>query len=134
MQHDEFIGQVQNRAHLDSRGAAERATRATLETLAERIPAGLAGNVAAQLPPEIGEHFHRVEAAPDEPLTGERFERKEFVRRVSERSGADEPQAAHEARVVMAVVDEATSGGLMDKLGEALPADVNQFLQAERGQ
>lgn len=131
MQHDEFIGQVQNRAHLDSRGAAERATRATLETLAERIPAGLADNLAAQLPPEIGEHLRRVEAAPDEPETGERFERREFLRRVSERSGRDEPQAAHDARVVMAVVDEATSGGVVDKVAEALPEDVNQFLSAE---
>jgi uncharacterized protein (DUF2267 family) len=38
MQHDEFIGQVQNRAKLPSRGEAEGATRATLETLGERIP------------------------------------------------------------------------------------------------
>jgi uncharacterized protein (DUF2267 family) len=34
MKHDEFIGQVQHRARLSSRGATERATRATLETLA----------------------------------------------------------------------------------------------------
>lgn len=40
MQHDELIGQVQARARLDSRGAAERATRAVLETLAERLPEG----------------------------------------------------------------------------------------------
>ncbi|GFE70351.1 DUF2267 domain-containing protein [Chroococcus sp. FPU101] len=40
MKHDEFIGQVQNRAGLTSREEAKVATRAVLETLAER----LAGN------------------------------------------------------------------------------------------
>lgn len=47
MQHDEFIGLVQNRACLSSRGDAERASGATLETLAERVPEGLVGNLAA---------------------------------------------------------------------------------------
>jgi uncharacterized protein (DUF2267 family) len=56
MRHDEFIGQVQNRAKLPSRGDAEGATRATLETLGERIPENLAVNLASQLPQEIGEH------------------------------------------------------------------------------
>ncbi len=55
MKHDEFIGQMQYRARLSSRGAAERATRATLETLAERLAGGEARDLAAQLPPEIGE-------------------------------------------------------------------------------
>lgn len=32
MRHDEFIGEVQHRAKLPSRGDAERATRITLET------------------------------------------------------------------------------------------------------
>ncbi len=41
MQHDAFIGQVQARARLSSRGEAESATRATLETLGERMPEGL---------------------------------------------------------------------------------------------
>ena len=36
MDHDQFIGQVQYRARLVFRGDAERATRARLETLAER--------------------------------------------------------------------------------------------------
>ncbi|MEH2241167.1 DUF2267 domain-containing protein [Nostoc sp.] len=40
MQHDEFIGQVQNRAHLSSRDNAELATCATLEMLAERLALG----------------------------------------------------------------------------------------------
>lgn len=50
MDHDRFIGQMEDRARLDSRRSAERATRATLETLGERLDAGAAGNLAAQLP------------------------------------------------------------------------------------
>jgi uncharacterized protein (DUF2267 family) len=78
MQHDEFIGLVQNRARLSSRGDAERATRAVLETLGERIPEGLAGNLAAQLPHAIGEHLRRTEVYAGAG-TGERFDRPDFI-------------------------------------------------------
>ena len=61
MQHDEFIAQVQMRARLSDRGTAEAATRATLETLAERISGPLAGNLAAQLPRDIGAPLRRAE-------------------------------------------------------------------------
>lgn len=54
MKHDECIGPVQRRARLRSRGAAERATRATLETLAARLAGDEADDLAAPLPPEIG--------------------------------------------------------------------------------
>lgn len=111
MQHDEFIGHVQQRARLGSRGEAERATRAALETFAERIPAGLADNLAAQLPEEISEHLHRVVKASDEPDAGERFDRSAFIDRVAERAGGgvDTSQATHWVRVVFDVVGEATS-------------------------
>ena len=53
MKYDEFIGQVQHRAGLGSHTEAECATRATLETLAERLAGGEAHDLAAQLPPEL---------------------------------------------------------------------------------
>lgn len=49
MRYDEFIGQVQHRAGLGSHAEAERATRATLETLAERLAGGEAHDLAARL-------------------------------------------------------------------------------------
>src|ERR687895_61986 len=103
MQHDQFIGQVQARARLSSRGEAERATRSVLETLGERIPEGLADNLAAQLPTEVGEHLRRTEVYGGYG-TGERFDKEEFVARVCDRSGFDAPQAAFAARVVCEVV------------------------------
>ena len=57
MKHDEFIGRVQHYARLASRGDAERATRATLETLGERLAGGEPKDLASQLPPEIGLHL-----------------------------------------------------------------------------
>jgi uncharacterized protein (DUF2267 family) len=129
VQHDEFIGQVQARARLSSRGDAERATRATLETLAERIPEGLADNVAAQLPHEIGEHLRRT-IVYGGVGTGERFDAREFVRRVSERSGTDEPQAAFLLRVVCEFVDEATTGTLSRKVAPSLPDDLRGLVTA----
>lgn len=130
MQHDEFIGQVQARARLSSRGAAETATRATLETLAERIQATVADHLAAQLPTEVGEHLRRVEAAPDEPLTGTRMTRREFFDRVSRRSGADTPKAVHEARSVVEVLEEATQGALTDRIRGSLDDELADVLFA----
>ncbi|NYI06029.1 DUF2267 domain-containing protein [Allostreptomyces psammosilenae] len=130
MQHDTFIGQVQARARLDSRGAAETATRASLETLAERIPAPLAENLAAQLPHEIGEHLRRVTHAADEPGTGIRMSRHEFFERVAHRAGADFPKAVHEARCVIEVVTEATQGHLADKIRGSLDEDLAEILFA----
>lgn len=130
MDHDTFIGQVQARARLSSRGAAETATRATLETLAERVPAPFAENLAAQLPHEIGEHLRRVATAADQPATGVRMSRHEFFDRVAQRSGDNVPKAVHEARSVVEVVGEATQGGLTDKLRQSLDAETATVLFA----
>ena len=83
MKHDEFIGHVQHYARLPSRGDAERATRATLETLGERLAGGEPKDLASQLPPEIGLHLLRYAGM------GERFSLDEFYKRVSEREGED---------------------------------------------
>lgn len=111
MRHDEFIGQVQNRAKLPDRGEA---AGATLETLGERIPEPLAANLASQLPREIGEHLNR----------------DEFIRRVAQRGHTDEPQATYHSRVVLEVLGEATTGGSMDKIREPLPGDLRVLVDA----
>lgn len=127
MQHDQFIGQVQARAHLGSRGDAEAATRATLETLGERIPEGLVTNLAAELPQEIGEHLRRTVTLGGEG-TGERFGREEFVSRVAARGRAQEPDAVYQARVVLEVVGEAVNRSLVDKVRQSLPEDLRDLV------
>src|SRR5258708_39502871 len=50
MKYEEFIEQVQKRAHLASKSEAERATRAALETLGEGISKEERYDAASQLP------------------------------------------------------------------------------------
>jgi uncharacterized protein (DUF2267 family) len=130
MQHDAFIGQVQARARLDSRGTAETVTRASLETLAERVPASVAEKLAAQLPWEIGEHLRRVAHAPDEPRTGVRMSRQEFFERVAARAHTGIPKAVHDARCVIEVADEATNGILEAKIRPSLDEELAHILFA----
>lgn len=132
MQHDAFIGQVQARARLSSRGEAESATRATLETLGERIPEGLVDNLASQLSQEIGENLRRT-ITMGGAGTGEQFGRDEFVARVTSRSGADEPAAVFQARVVLEVLDEAVEGNIMDHVRDALPPDLVDMTTGSSG-
>lgn len=127
MQHDEFIGLVQDRAKLPSRGDAERACRATLETLGERVPEGLADGLAGQLPQEIGEHLRRTEVYGGMG-TGERFDRPEFVARIAHRAGVQESQAAYLSRAVLEVVDEATQGAITAKVRDSLPPDIRTLI------
>ena len=125
MIHDEFIGQVQHRARLSSRGEAERATRATLETLAERLAGGEAKDLAAQLPPVIGHHLRSQQSAQ-----GERFSLEEFFRRVSLREGIDPPKAVFHARAVIEVLREAVSPGELDDVRAQLPAEFARIFEA----
>jgi len=123
------MGQVQSRARLANGGQAERITRAVLETLGERIPDGLAGNLAAQLPLEVGEHLRRYQMF-GEVGTGEQFNVPEFVARVSRRSGLDGPEAAFAIRVVCEVVSDATAAGVMTKVTDSLPSDLSKLVTA----
>lgn len=125
MQHDQFIGQVQHRARLASRGEAEAAVRATLETLAERLDPGLAENIASQLPQEIG--LHLVSAPPFE-----RTNLQDFFSLVSARENVDRPKAVHHARVVIEVLDEATQG-VMDKVRQSLPDEFDPIFSGSEG-
>jgi uncharacterized protein (DUF2267 family) len=126
MQHDEFIGRVQHHARLSSRGAAEQATRATLETLAERLAGGEAKDLAAQLPQGIDVHLRSKR--PEE--VGERFSLEEFFRRVSQREGVDLPKATYHARAVIEVLKEAVSKGEMDDVRAQLPAEFDRLFEA----
>ncbi|MEW2075296.1 DUF2267 domain-containing protein [Streptomyces sp. NPDC012403] len=125
MQHDEFIGKVQALTRLPDRGTSEQATRAVLSTLAERLPSGLAGHVAAQLPPTL--------AAPMRQTTsGERFDLTTFAGRIAGRAETDEDAAVREAAAVLEVLDAALTPELTEKLVAALPRDIGNLLPAGR--
>ncbi|SEV86687.1 DUF2267 domain-containing protein [Natrinema salifodinae] len=119
MQYDDFIGEVQHRAQLDSREAALSITRATLTTLSERTQPGQAENIGAQLPEELGRFLEEGDDV-------ERFDFDGYVDRVADREEVgdeDEPAAALHAQVVMDVVAEAVTGDAYEDLRTQLPAD-----------
>lgn len=123
MGHDEFIGKVQNYARLPSRGAAELATRAVLETLAERLSADEAKDTAAQLP-------QTMQAYLVCPQPSQRFGLDEFFRRVSEREGAKLPDAVYHARAVIHVLQEAVTPGQIADVRGQLPAEYDRLFEA----
>lgn len=122
MKHDEFIGEVQHRAELPSRGRAIRATRAVLTTLGERLQPGEAGDLAAELPLEIDYFVQDADS-------GQLFGYKEFVQRVSERANADPEDANFYAKVVFDVVDDATVETEFDDVTDQLPGEYDDLFE-----
>jgi uncharacterized protein (DUF2267 family) len=129
MKYDEFLGQVQSRAHLGTLGDAVGAIRSTMETLGERLAGGEAKDLASQLPREIGYYLFRGASLPG----GERFSYDEFIQRVAERESVDPPAAAFHSRVVMELVSEAVSFGEMEDVIQQLPSDFAPLFAGSTG-
>jgi uncharacterized protein (DUF2267 family) len=100
---------------------AERATRATLETLGARIDRGEAQQIAAMLPPELAPFV-----ATDGPA--ERFDVDEFLRRVAEREGGGNiDEIERHVRAVFDVLREVLEKEFDDLTAE-LPKDYEAVL------
>jgi uncharacterized protein (DUF2267 family) len=122
MSYDDFLTIVELAADI-GRDDAERATRATLETLAERIAAGEARDLVDELPPEVAPHLATTTDA-------ERFGLDEFLRRVAEREGTDVPTARRHARAVFAALGRTLSRQELADLEAELPKDFAPLLPA----
>ncbi|MDQ0774513.1 uncharacterized protein (DUF2267 family) [Streptomyces aurantiacus] len=126
---------MQALAHLPDRGSADRATRAVLSTLAERLPSGLADHMSAQLPPELADPMREVaEPSADgrSHTSGERFDLTVFAGRIAGRAGTDEDAALREAAAVLEVLDAALTPELNEKVAGVLPADIRLLLPSGR--
>ncbi len=121
MNHDEFVGQVQHRAHLPSRGDAETIIRATLETLGERLQRDPAANLAAQLPPEIGRHLQGADHF-------EHLSLHDFYERVAEREEIDFEKAVFHTRAVLDTLRDAVTPGAVHKLRQQMPDEFQELL------
>lgn len=106
MKYDEFIKHVQTAAKLNSREEAERATRATLETIKERIVGNEGKDLASQLPKELGQYLRGREGED-----GQHFSFEEFIKRVSEKEGVDQTTATNHARAIFSVLQDAVTPG-----------------------
>lgn len=116
MKFDEFTGTVQNRLELPGNAETLRAVRATLYTLGERLPEGNANDLAASLPMEI--KWYMTGAVCEH---GQRFDWQEYLTRVSEITGADRPDAAHHARVIIDLVETVVAPSDFRQLRDSLP-------------
>ena len=122
MNYDEFVGQVQHRAHLADGGQAMRAIHATLETLNERLVGGEADDLAAQLPTEIGSYLR-------EPVLQEKFGFHEFFERVAVREEVPISDAAFHASAVVSVLCNAVSRGEMEDVRSQLPKEYDRLFE-----
>jgi uncharacterized protein (DUF2267 family) len=111
-EYEQFIKTIQIKADA-SWDEAERAAAATLATLAERLSAGEARDVAEELPPEARQWL----AGDDDDAEG--FTVDEFLRRVAEREGVDGPTAERHVRAVLT------------GLGQILPAKAITDIEAQ---
>ncbi|MBN3882450.1 MAG: DUF2267 domain-containing protein [Nostoc sp.] len=104
MEYDEFITHVQSLTQSDSREEAERATRATLETLKERIAGDDAEQIAAKLPQQLGDCLRGREGD-----SGNIFNLQEFIARASQKENIEPTTAAIHVRAVFTVLQNAIS-------------------------
>jgi uncharacterized protein (DUF2267 family) len=126
VKYDEFIKAVQDRGHMDSREEAEKATRATLEALAERLAGGEPHDLASQLPPELAQYLRYEGEETSNP-----FSLDEFFERVNQSDeDVDLPKAAYHARVVMGVLQDAVTGGEIAHVRSQLPEEYNPLFEA----
>ena len=120
MKQDEFTARVKDLAEVQTNEEAERAIRATLETLRERLAGNEPNNLADQLPPEIADPL-RCEGGRDG------FSLAEFYRRVADKEGVKEPEAIRHARAVATVMEEAVTTGEMDHVRDQLKDEYTEL-------
>jgi uncharacterized protein (DUF2267 family) len=120
--YERFISTVQQAAGV-GREQAERASQATLQTLAERIAEGEARDLALELPPELAPFLGSKGPA-------ERFDVDEFLRRIAEREGVDLDSAERHAGAVFAALGQTLSAKELADLEAELPKDFAPLLPA----
>ncbi|SCL32755.1 Uncharacterized conserved protein, DUF2267 family [Micromonospora rhizosphaerae] len=116
MVYEDFIDAVARRAGVpvDQAGTI---TRATLETLAERISGGEANDLANQVPEGLDDHLRKTQEHP------EVFGLGEFVQRVTARAGIDGVLASSGIRAVLTTLREAVPRDEFEDMVAQLPKD-----------
>lgn len=126
MDYHQFIKNVQEKAHLSNKDEAINVTRATLETLGERLFQET-DQLAAQLPADLAAFLTSGTA-------NQKYDFDEFLQKVGEREGADPQTAKSHIEAVIDVLSEAVSGGEIEDVIEVLPKEYRQlFERHEKG-
>jgi uncharacterized protein (DUF2267 family) len=124
MNYDTFVDQVAQRAGVSSARAVEL-SRATLETLAERLTGGEALDLAAQLPKPLQLLLRKTPSTEH----AARFGAAEYVARVSQRADLDQAAARTAIRAVFTTLREAVTGGEFDDVATQLPRDYRDLVE-----
>ncbi|TFV87097.1 DUF2267 domain-containing protein [Blastococcus sp. CT_GayMR20] len=115
MRYDEFLAKVREHGEYADQTEADRATRAVLGLLGQRLVDGERKDLAAQLPGELQDAV--LTAGPQEA-----FGVEEFLRRVAGELSATEETARWDASAVLTTLAEAVSGGELNQILTQLPA------------
>jgi uncharacterized protein (DUF2267 family) len=117
---EQFVTTVAHTARIGFE-RAQRAVEATLQTLAERIDAGEARDLAEELPDEVAPWLATTTPA-------ERLDIDEFLRRVAERADVDIETAERHAAAVFIALQRAVSPQEFADLSAELPKDFAPLL------
>ncbi|MET8252131.1 DUF2267 domain-containing protein [Micromonospora sp. NPDC005197] len=127
MEYDDFINAVATRLKVSTDQAATL-TSATLETLADRISAGQAEDLAYQLPDGLDDHLRKPP-----PLRRQEhaqpFGLDEFVRRVADQPAVDRALAGAGVRAVLTTLREAVSRDEFEDAMAQLPKEFRQVIE-----
>lgn len=115
MRYDEFLAKVREHGEYADQAEAERAARAVLGLLGQRLVDGERKDLAAQLPGELQSAV--LTADPTEA-----FGVEEFLRRLAQQLSATEQTAQWDASAVLTTLAEAVSGGELNQILTQLPA------------
>lgn len=126
MQEHEFVAAVKESTGLPDNQSAERAIKATLAVLGQRLEGGEAKDLAAQLPGGLKEQLPST--GPGEP-----FDVSTFYERVAaqEGEGVTVAQARQHARAIAKGLETALTGGEWNNFTSQLPNDYADFLGTE---
>ena len=116
MQTREFIRTVAERSALSREESADL-TRATLETLADRLSASEAGELARQLPEPLNESLVTRTAAT------EKFGLEEFIGRVSKHTGLTVAETTGGVRAVFTTLHDLLARERFDHVMAPVPDD-----------
>lgn len=125
MRYDEMLARVREELGLPDQEHADKAIRATVQVLGERLSGQEPANLRDQLPAEL---------ATELPTTGDgqSFDADEFIRRVGEREGlgCSQDQLRQHAQTALTVVLGSVSGEERDDVLAQLPQDVRALAGA----
>lgn len=126
MQEHEFVSAVKESLELPDNATAERAVRATLTVLGQRLEGGESKDLASQLPGGL------ADALPSEG-GGERFDVDTFYQRIAEQEGdgVTVAQARQHARAIAKGLETALTDGEWQNFTSQLPTDYQDFLGTE---